>query len=138
MSASEQVPQRVRVTAIPPGLPIDDLDTPNLFAICVGKTFDVIGRNGDLLELAVGHMVGQAPLMHSIWIEPRYTDASFTALRLSAKMLHFVVDALKFRVAAFETEIANPSTDDNAVADAGNDRMLLLSILQYISEQTAE
>ena len=67
--------QRVRVIASPPELPVDDLDTPALFAKCVGKTFSVIGSNGDWLELAVGEVLGVAPFMHSIWIEPQYTDA---------------------------------------------------------------
>jgi hypothetical protein len=57
------LPERVRVTAIPPDLPIDDLETPTLFARCVGKSFDVIGRNGELFELAVGEVLGVSPAM---------------------------------------------------------------------------
>jgi hypothetical protein len=67
---------RVRITTIPPGLPQDDLNTPALFAKCLGRSFDVVGRNGDLLELAVGEVLGVAPCMHSIWIEAEYTEIS--------------------------------------------------------------
>jgi isochorismate pyruvate lyase len=65
-------PPRVTVIAVPADLPIDDLRTPELFADCVGRSFEVIGRHGDLLELAVGEVRGVAPKLHSIWIEPRY------------------------------------------------------------------
>jgi hypothetical protein len=67
---------RVRITTIPPGLPQDDLNTPALFAKCLGRSFDVVGRNGDLLELAVGEVLGAAPCIHSIWIEEKYTEIS--------------------------------------------------------------
>jgi hypothetical protein len=130
-------PLRVRVIGIPPDLPIDDLDTPGLFAKCVGKSFEVIGKNGELLELAVGEVLGVAASMHSIWIEPEYTDANFTSLRLSGKMLLFMIDAVEYRIAAFDAEIADPRSDENTVADAGNDRMLLLSLLAYVREQAA-
>jgi hypothetical protein len=133
----EREPERVRVTAVPPGLPLDDLATPNVFALCVGKSFDVIGRNGELLELAVGEVMGVAPSMHSIWIEPQFTDAVFTSLRLSDKMLLFVIEAVEFRIAAFAAEIEDPQSSEDAVADAGNDRMLLLSALAYLRERAA-
>jgi hypothetical protein len=67
---------RVRVTAIPPDLPQDDLKTPELFTKCLGHSFEVIGRNGELLELAVGEVMGIAPYLHSIWIESEYTEIS--------------------------------------------------------------
>ncbi len=68
--------QRVRVIAIPPGLPQDDLNTPELFAKCLGHSFEVVGQNGELLELAVGEVMGVEPFIHSIWIEPQYTEIS--------------------------------------------------------------
>jgi hypothetical protein len=68
--------QRILVTAIPPDLPQDDLNTPELFAKCLGYSFEVVGRNGDLLELAVGEVMGVAPYLHSIWIEEKYTEIS--------------------------------------------------------------
>jgi hypothetical protein len=68
--------QRVRVTMTPPGLPQDDLNTPDLFAKCLGHSFEVVGRHGDLLELWVGEVMGVAPYIHSIWIEEKYTEIS--------------------------------------------------------------
>jgi hypothetical protein len=65
--------QLVLVIAIPPDLPHDDLNTPELFAKCLGHSFEVVGRHGDLLELAVGRVMGVAPYLHSIWIEEKYT-----------------------------------------------------------------
>jgi hypothetical protein len=65
---------RVRITIIPPGLPQNDLNTPELFAKCLGRSFDVAGRSGELLELAVGEVLGVAPYLHSIWIEEQYTE----------------------------------------------------------------
>lgn len=87
----------VRVTAIPPGLPHDDVDTPGVFAKCVGKSFEVTGRNGELLELAVGEVMGVAPAMHSIWIEPHYTDALLPSY-VSRRKLWFVIDSVEFRI----------------------------------------
>jgi hypothetical protein len=66
--------QRVRVTGIPPDLPQDDLKTPELFTKCLGRSFEIIGNNGELLELAVGEVMGVAPYLHSIWIEEQYTE----------------------------------------------------------------
>jgi hypothetical protein len=68
--------QRVRVIAVPPDLPDDALGTLDLFRKCVGHCFDVVRRNGHLLELHVGEMMGEAPYMHSIWIETEYTYAA--------------------------------------------------------------
>lgn len=58
--------RRVRVTEVPPNLPQDDLHTPELFASCLGHSFEVIGTNGDLLELSVGEVLGVAAYLHSI------------------------------------------------------------------------
>jgi hypothetical protein len=66
--------ERVRVITIPAKLPQDDLNTPELFAKCLGHSFDVIDRNDELLELAVGEVMGVAPYLHAIWIEPQYTE----------------------------------------------------------------
>jgi hypothetical protein len=33
-----------------------------------------VGQNGDLLELAIGKVMGFTPYMHSIWIEEQFTD----------------------------------------------------------------
>lgn len=73
--------QRVRVTTIPPNLPQDDLKTPELFKKCLGRSFKIIGNNGELLELAVGEVMGVAPYLHSIWIEERYTEIVDTPTR---------------------------------------------------------
>jgi hypothetical protein len=40
--------QLVRVTVIPPGLPQDALNTHELFAKCLGHSFEMVDRNGNL------------------------------------------------------------------------------------------
>ncbi len=128
--------EQARVIGVPPGLPVDDLNTPELFAACVGHSFDVIGRNGDRLELAVGAVRGDAPHMHSIWIEECYTDLSFPQLRLSQKMLLFVIDAVEFRINAFTQICDDPAASEDDVSDASNDRMLLIAARDYLREQS--
>jgi hypothetical protein len=123
---------QARVIAVPPNLPMDDLNTPDLFAKCLGQSFDIIGRNGDLVELAVGAVRGEAPHMHSIWIETHYTDLSFTPLRLSGKMLRFVIEAVEFRIAAFTRDIDDPAMSEDDVSDASNDRALLMAARAYL------
>jgi hypothetical protein len=125
-----------RVIDVPPGLPVDDLGTPELFAACIGKTFEVIGRNGDLVELAVGTVRGQAPYMHSIWIEEQFTDLSFPQLCLSEKMLRFVIEAVEFRITAFTRVIDDPDTSEDDVSDASNDRGLLMAARNYLIERS--
>ena len=125
-----------RVIAIPPGLPDDDLGTPELFAACIGQSFEVIGRNGNLVELAVGAVRGQAPYMQSIWIEEQFTDLSFAQLRLSSKMLRFVIEAVEFRIAAFTRKIEDPATSEDDAADASNDRRLLMAAREYLIERS--
>ncbi len=56
--------QRVRIIAIPPGLPQDNLNTPKMFAKFSGHSFEMVDRNGDLLELAVGEIMRVAPYIH--------------------------------------------------------------------------
>jgi hypothetical protein len=53
--------QLVRVTVIPPGLPQDALNTHELFAKCLGHSFEMVDRNGNLIELAVVEIMGVAP-----------------------------------------------------------------------------
>jgi hypothetical protein len=128
--------EQARVIAVPPDLPVDDLNTPDLFVKCLGQSFDIIGHNGDLVELAVGELRGEAPHMHSIWIETHYTDLSFTQLRLSDKMLRFVIEAVEFRIAAFTRDINDPAMSEDDVSDASNDRALLMAARAYLIERS--
>ncbi len=128
--------EQARVIAVPPNLPMDDLNTAELFVACIGHSFEVIGRTRDRVELAVGAMRGQAPYMHSIWIEEEYTDLSFAQIRLSSKMLLFVIEAINFRIAAFTQVCDDSAASENDVADASNDRMLLIAARDYLQEQS--
>ena len=72
---------KVKVIAIPPDA-IDDeeLQTRSLFEKCLGKTFKVVelktveGLHQTLAMLLVGHVVGEAPRMHRIWVEEKYLE----------------------------------------------------------------
>lgn len=119
--------EKIRVIAIPPNLPIDDLGTPALFEKCLGLSFDMIGHNGDLVELAVGAVMGEAPHMHSIWIEKDYTDFGFPQFRLSSKMLRFVIEAVDYRIDTYSRMIDDPASGEDDIADAVNDRALLIA-----------
>jgi hypothetical protein len=130
--------ERARVIAMPPNLPDDDLNTSALFAASVGHEFDVIGRNGNLLELALGETLNEAAHMHSIWIEEAYTDLSFPQLRLSPKTLRFVIDAVEYRIAEFNCMIEDAASTEDEIADAGNDRMLLINCLDYLKLKAAD
>lgn len=78
MSAPPSVGGSVRVLAAPE-LPADPggadaapgVSVKALFALCVGRFFRVasIAPNG-WVELEVGAVLGEAPYMRSIWIEP--------------------------------------------------------------------
>jgi hypothetical protein len=60
---------RVVVVSIPAELP-SGMGTQELFEKCLGRTFPIVGFNDyGLAELEVGHVVGEPPYMHSIWIE---------------------------------------------------------------------
>lgn len=64
-----QIGDKVEVIGIPSALPEGQLHTRHLFEMCVGRVFPIVGFQGDLLELEVGEIVGEAPYIHSIWIE---------------------------------------------------------------------
>lgn len=117
--------RKVRVIAIPPWLPADDLQTRTVFEKCLGQTFEVVGEKGDLLELEVGAVMGVEPYMHSIWIEESYTDASLIEVRLSGKMLNFVVEAIEYRIAAYERAMDDSSISEDDLADMSNDKLVL-------------
>lgn len=67
----------MRIVAIPRNLKDDqELGTCSLFEKCLGKTFRAAGFQTvaelpyRLVQLDVGHIVGKAPSLETIWIEP--------------------------------------------------------------------
>lgn len=68
-----KIGDKVRVARLPQQLPqreADDLRTRQIFELCVGRVFPVVGLVNGLIELEVGEVVGERAYMHSIWIEP--------------------------------------------------------------------
>jgi hypothetical protein len=65
----------VQVVGIPAGLRDE---TKSLFELCIGRVFPIVGMvpvaetGGELLELHVGEIKGEAPYIHSIWIENEF------------------------------------------------------------------
>jgi hypothetical protein len=62
----------VCVVKIPPKLPEGELKTKTVFKRCLGKMFPIVGFQKGWVELEVGEVVGKAPSMETIWIEPEY------------------------------------------------------------------
>ena len=76
-----KVGDRIKVTGIPPNLrDVGDMKTRSLFQKCVGETFIVAGIDKPegvphkLLRLDVGHMLGEEPFLHTIWIEEEFVE----------------------------------------------------------------
>jgi hypothetical protein len=123
---------KVRVTAVPPNLPAEN---QTLFEDCVGKTFDLIERRGEMLELWVGQAIGVAPHLHSIWIETAYTDRSLIKLSVSAKMLHFMIESLELQIAQNTNAMTSGTLSEDDLADMSNDTKLLRVILAYMVQK---
>jgi hypothetical protein len=51
-------------------------------------------------------------------------------MNLSPKALRYTVEALEYRVAAYEQQLENTDLDEDQVADLNNDLMFLESLLQ--------
>jgi hypothetical protein len=51
-------------------------------------------------------------------------------MNLSPKALRYTVEALEYRVAAYEQQLENTDLDEDQVADLNNDVMFLESLLQ--------
>jgi hypothetical protein len=69
----------VRLIGIPPDAHDDEeLRTRTLFEKCLGRTFTVAGLQTveglphRLVQLEVGHILGQDPYLQTIWVEPEY------------------------------------------------------------------
>ena len=74
-----QVGDRVRLIGIPPDAHDDEeLQTRTLFEKCLGETFTIAGLETverlpyQLVQLHVGHIVGQDSYLETIWVEPEY------------------------------------------------------------------
>jgi hypothetical protein len=74
-----KVGDRVKLIGIPPNLRDDkDLQTRTLFEKCLGKSFPIAelvtveGLPHQVVGLDVGHIVGKAEYMETIWVEPEY------------------------------------------------------------------
>jgi hypothetical protein len=63
------------------------------------------------------------------------TTQRMIKLELPAKMLRFVIDAVEHRIAAYSRDLAEAILSDDELADIGNDRMVLMSALNYLRQQ---
>lgn len=74
-----KIGEHIKVIGVPDGL---DSETRSVFELCVGKTFPIVGviavpeTGGELFELHVGEVVGEAKYMHSIWIEREFAASA--------------------------------------------------------------
>ena len=74
-----KIGDRVRVLTVPADLQDGELNTRSLFKLCVGRTFSIVGFQGNLLELEVGEVLSKEPCMDSIWIEPEHVEIVATS-----------------------------------------------------------
>jgi hypothetical protein len=66
---------RVRLTSLPPGLPVGDADLPTraTFGKCVGRDFLITGFNElGMAELDIETATGS--IGETIWIEPQFLE----------------------------------------------------------------
>jgi hypothetical protein len=78
---SLKIGDNVRLIGIPPDTRDDEeLRTRTSFEKCLGKIFAVAGLETveglpfQLVRLDVGHILGQAPELQTIWVEPEYLE----------------------------------------------------------------
>jgi hypothetical protein len=76
-----KIGDKIRITGIPSNVrDVGDMKTQSLFQKCVGQTFAVAGIEQPegvpfkLLRLDVGHMFGEEPYLHTIWIEEEFVE----------------------------------------------------------------
>ena len=74
-----KIGDKVRLIGIPPDAHDDEeLGTRTLFKKCLGRTFTVAALETvenlpyRLVQLDVGHILGQDPCLQTIWVEPEY------------------------------------------------------------------
>ena len=79
--ASVRIGDKVRLIGVPPNIHDGErLQTRPLFEKCLGQTFTVAGLETveglpyQLVRLDVGHILGQAPYLETIWVEPEYLE----------------------------------------------------------------
>ena len=75
-----KIGDKVRVIGIPEDLPDNEMQTKQIFELCLGRVFpiedlkQVEGLPYELVELLVGEVVGEADYLHSIYIEPEFIE----------------------------------------------------------------
>jgi hypothetical protein len=58
-------------------------------------------------------------------------------MNLSPKAMRFMVEALEYRISAYEQQLESSNLDDDAAADVTNDLMFLESLLQEFKKTLA-
>ena len=74
-----KIGDKVRLIGMPPDIRDDQkLQTRQLFEKCMGQTFTIAGLETvdglpyAMVRLDVGQVLGKAPYLETIWIEPEY------------------------------------------------------------------
>jgi hypothetical protein len=57
---------------------------------------------------------------------------------LSPKAVRFIVEALEFRIAAYQRQLSDEELDEDESADIGNDLMFLKSLLQSLQQASQQ
>jgi hypothetical protein len=74
-----RIGDKVRLIGMPPDVQDDQkLQTRQLFEKCMGQAFTIAGLETvdglpyPMVQLDVGHVLGKAPYLETIWVEPEY------------------------------------------------------------------
>jgi len=74
-----RVGDKVKLIGIPPAVrDTEQLQSRKLFEKCMGQTFTIAGLDTveglpyQLVRLDVGHMLGEASYVETIWVEPQF------------------------------------------------------------------
>jgi len=80
-----KIGDKVKLIGIPPDTHDNEkLQTRTLFEKCLGETFTVAGLETveglpyQLVQLDVGHVLGEATYLETIWVEPEYLQLEAT------------------------------------------------------------
>jgi hypothetical protein len=81
VNSGVKIGDEVRLVEIPKDVHDDEqLQTRTLFEKCLGRTFVVQGLETvdglpyPLVQLDVGHILGKASYLETIWVEPEYLE----------------------------------------------------------------
>jgi hypothetical protein len=88
-----------------------------------------------LVDVWLTHAGGGVARLVTGLVKAKKEAQGMIKLELSAKMLRFVIDAVEERIAGYSRALEDASLSEDELADIGNDRMLLMSAVDYLKRE---